>query len=275
MVVRQNSFLRGTFSLTRFLSAITLFVASVSVWSGAATVHPPTTYPVGVLNSKEPSGMAPPLANAVADYHLTYVTDFNQSHLPRGWYPFTGVAGGDPTDRFSAHHVVVAQGLLRLKTYQDPTNLNAWTTAGLCQCGRPLTYGAVFVRSRQTGNNVNSAELLWPNNNSWPPEIDFNENLFRTNATTATVHWTGNQTDFHVLRIDMSQWHTWGVIWTPTRIVFTVDGRVWHLFSVPSSIPHLPMNVDIEQRVKCPSSKYCPRRPSALLVDWVIEYQRN
>ncbi|MDH2903649.1 MAG: glycoside hydrolase family 16 protein [Actinomycetota bacterium] len=219
--------------------------------------------------------MAPPPANALANYHLTYVNDFNQTHLPRGWYPFTGVAGGDPTDQFSAHHLIVAQGLLRLKTYRDPSNSNAWTTAGLCQCGRPFTYGAVFVRSRQIGSAVNSAELLWPNDNSWPPEIDFNEDLFRTKFTTATIHWTGNQTNFHVLKIDVSRWHTYGVVWTPLFILFTVDGRPWHEFAVPTSIPHQPMNVDFEQRVNCPSPKYCPRQPSALLIDWLVEYKHN
>ncbi|MBW4077350.1 MAG: glycoside hydrolase family 16 protein [Acidobacteria bacterium] len=234
-----------------------------------------TRYPAGIYDSHEPSGMAPPAAHALAGYHLTYVNDFKQPHIPLGWFPFSGLAGGLPTDRFSVNHIQLARGLLQLKTYRDPANSNRWTTAGLCQCGRPFTYGAVFVRSRETSDRVNSVELLWPYDNQWPPEIDFNESMYKSNLTTSTVHWLGNKTDFHVLKIDMLKWHTWGVIWTATHILFTVDGRLWHEFSAPTSIPHLPMRVDFEQRVNCPSKAECPTKPSALQIDWVAEYLPN
>ena len=264
-----------TSSSVRVLTALALVVSSILVTLNVPPVGAQTPYPVGLADRHEPSGFAPPPVNVIPGYHLTYVNDFNHRGLPYGWYPFTGRAGGIPTDRFSASHVDVAQGLLRLKTYRDPGNANRWTTAGLCQCLHHFTYGAVFVRSRVTGVGVNSVELLWPSSNNWPPEIDFNEDLFKTNLTTATVHWAGNQTNFRILRINMLQWHTWGVIWTPTHVIFTVDGRPWHEFSGSAFIPHVAMNLDFEQTVKCPSSTSCPLAPASLLIDWVAEYSPN
>ncbi len=247
-------------------------VLSLTTWSNVSSVGAQSPYPMGVVNPKEPSGMAPPPPGALPHYHMTYVNDFNQSTMPKGWYPFNGPAGGIASDIFNSRHILFHQGLLQLKTYRDPRNHNRWTTSGLCQCGHPFTYGAVFVRSRETGPNVNSVQLLWPSNNQWPPEIDFNESLYKTNLTTETVHWVGKGENFHILRINLLAWHTWGVIWTPHYILFTVDGHPWHEFAAPSLIPHLPMRVDFEQRVNCPSTSFCPTKPSAMQIDWIAEF---
>jgi beta-glucanase (GH16 family) len=218
--------------------------------------------------------MAPPGAQALPGYRLTYVNDFNNPGLPPGWNLFTGDPGGISSPNFSAKHVIVTQGLLQLQTYRDPADDNLWTTGGLCQCQRPVTYGAFFVRSRLTAGGSNSAELLWPENNTWPPEIDFNENSGHVDLTTATTHWgTVNHNENAVLYINMTQWHTWGVIWTPTKILYVVDGRTWREFAVPSKVPHIPMTLDFEQRAQCPSVNQCPTQPSAMQIDWVAEYQ--
>ncbi len=221
--------------------------------------------------------MAPPGADSLKGYSLTYVTDFNAPGLPSGWNLFTGHPGGLPTANFDVHHVHVSGGLLRLETYRDPAYGNEWTTGGLCQCGRPQEYGAFFVRSRLTQGGANSDELLWPwNNASWPPEIDFNENLNHLDLTSSTTHWGAtNHEDFKSIRINMLKWHTWGVIWTPTYILYVVDGQPWHEFSIAADVPHIPMTLDFEQRAICPSSFQCPTMPSSMLIDWVAEYKSN
>jgi beta-glucanase (GH16 family) len=135
-----------------------------------------------------------------------------------------------------------------------------------------MTYGAYFVRSRVTAAGANSVELLWPVSNVWPPEIDFNENLFHLNLATSTTHWAGH-TDFQILKINMLEWHTWGVIWTPTYVLYVVDGHPWHEFTNASGVPHVPMVLDFEQRTTCPSVLRCPNSSSELLIDWVAEFQ--
>jgi hypothetical protein len=273
------------------LSGVLLFALVGTTSTGpqisTATTLPPSTqatYPLGVADAREPSGMRPPLPGALAGYHRTYTTDFSGATLPAGWVTFTGVPGGDPTAQFASSHVVVQNGMLRLITYRDPRYVHKWTSGGLCQCGQPMTYGAFFVRSRISNAGPNEVELLWPSNNQWPPEIDFNETGSRWNSTSGTVHHGVYPHDQFVQEnlpgIDLRQWHTWGVVWTPTSIAFTVDGRQWgSTITAPSVIPHLAMNLDLQQRPGCPSSYNftpgCPSQAQTMYVDWVAEYAHN
>jgi outer membrane protein OmpA-like peptidoglycan-associated protein len=71
----------------------------------------------------------------------------------------------------------------------------------------------------------------------------------------------------------MTQWHTWGVIWTPTSVTYTVDGHVWGRFQVPSKVPHVSMTLNIQQQTWCTSNFACPTSPQSTLVDWVSEYR--
>ena len=230
-------------------------------------------YPAGVVDAAESSGLGPLSATSVPGYVESYVNDFTGGSLPAGWSTFSGKPGGDPTGQFSPTHVVVSNGLLHLNAWKDPQFGNRWVTGGLCLCGKPQTYGAFFVRSRQTGSGPNEVELLWPEDNSWPPEIDFNESSGKSFETAATVHWTvANHQIQSFKTTDLSQWHTWGVIWTPQAIDYTLDGHVWASDTVASSIPELPMTIDIEQRTICDPLTQCPARPTSLLVDWVQSF---
>ena len=96
----------------------------------------------------EPSRQLPP--RSLRGYALVYCEDFRGSQLPRGWFKFDGVPGGDPSGMFLPSHVKVAGGLLRLNTYRDAEANHNWATGGVCQCGLARTYGAYFVRSRGT-----------------------------------------------------------------------------------------------------------------------------
>jgi hypothetical protein len=231
-------------------------------------------YPVGTSDKSEPSGKAPPGPNALKGYTLRYVTDFTGTAIPSGWDVFDGTPGGDPDGQFGGAHVVVSGGLLRLNTFKDPAYKNKWVTGGICQCGLPSKYGAYFVRSRITGAGPNEVELLWPATNSWPPEIDFNETGGSDSATSSTVHYgTTNLLDQRQLSINLTQWHTWGVIWTPSKINYIVNGQVWGSISVRTEIPTVPMTLDMEQRDLCQIDMQCPTKPVSMLINWVAEYQ--
>lgn len=269
----QNSSHRS-FAVAGAIALLVPLLSSAMSYEPASATSLP--FPIGTPSKSEPSGMAPPSSTAMTGYHETYVTSFPGRHLPLGWDAFNGIPGGDPGGQFNYRHIVVAQGLLRLKVWRDPQFQNRWVTAGLCNCGHPMTYGAFFVRSRLTGFGPNTAELLWPRASVWPPEIDFNENLSHLNLTTGTLHWPpGDNTNFQMLRINMLKWHTWGVIWTSTSVMYTVDGRPWHVVSQPGTIPSIPMDVNLEQRTMCSLGRDCPTSPSALLVNWVVQYHAN
>jgi hypothetical protein len=259
-------------------TSTTTTVAPTTTTTVAPTTTTTTTlvgpaYPIGTANASEPSGMAPPSAGALSGYTQTYVSDFTGSSLPSGWYAYSGQPGSDPGAQFGTAHVVVGGGLLQLNTWQDPAYGNNWVTGGLCHCGHAQTYGAYFVRSRVTGSGPTQVMLLWPSANVWPPEVDFNESSGATNATSATVHWgsTNNQ-DQRKLTIDLTQWHTWGVVWTPTSITYTVDGKVWGTITNASEIPTIAMTLDLQQQTWCSSGWACPSAPQSMLVDWVAEY---
>jgi hypothetical protein len=239
---------------------------------------PQTAFPIGNVDASEPSGYSPPSANAMAGYTQSYVTDFTGTSLPSGWGSYSGTPGGDPGAQFGSAHTVVGGGILSLNAWQDSAYNNEWVTGGLCQCGLPQTYGAYFVRSRLTGAGPTGVELLFPTQ-GWPPEIDFNETGGQVTSTTATNIWAvsgSSRSQAQVsLSIDMTQWHTWGVVWTPTSITYTVDGRVWGSFTNASEVPDVPMTLDLQQQTWCSSGYACPTTPQSMQVDWVAEYTQN
>jgi len=230
-------------------------------------------YPVGTPDSTEPSGEAPPGPTAMVGYVIAHVDDFNGTSLPPTWEVYTGVPARDPGGRFAASHLVVSGGLLELNTFQDPLYGNRWITGGLCQCGFPLKYGAFFVRSRITGQGPSEIQLLWPASQSWPPEIDFNETGGSGTTTSSSLHYGAANTIIRRhLTIDMTQWHTWGVIWTPSAVIYTVDGRIWGEVKGAAYVPKVPMTLDMQQQQQCEEGRQCPTAPESMLVDWVAEY---
>ena len=232
-----------------------------------------TPYPVGVADASEPSGMAPPSPDALSGYTQGYVNDFSGSGLPSGWSTFAGQPGGDPGAQWSSSHVTVGGGMLQLNTWQDPEYGNEWVSGGVCQCSVGHTYAAYFVRSRVTGAGPTGVQLLWPVAHVWPPEIDFNETDGTTAHTSATVHWgSSNSQEQHRVSADMTAWHTWGVIWTPSEIIYTVDGEEWSSVKVASEIPNQAMTLDLTQQTWCASGFACPTSPQSMQVDWVVEY---
>ncbi|MGA2306290.1 MAG: glycoside hydrolase family 16 protein [Acidimicrobiales bacterium] len=269
--------------ITVVTAAAALYVGIASVFTGSAihktsktSATSPMDYAIGVVDASEPSRYAPPTATALVGYAETYVNDFLGTSLPSGWETFTGVPGNDPQGQFGSAHVTVNGGLLRLNTWRDPAYNNEWVTGGLCQCGFSQTYGAYFVRSRVTGAGPTEVELLWPTSNTWPPEIDFNESGSVTKSTSATLHYgTSDHLDQRTLMIDGTHWHTWGVIWTPTSITYTVDGRAWGRVTKSAEIPDQPMELHIQQQTECSLSYECPTAPESMYVDWVAEFTPN
>jgi outer membrane protein OmpA-like peptidoglycan-associated protein len=229
-------------------------------------------YPSGTANNSEPSGEAPPSPSSLPGYKENYVNDFVGSTLPAGWSSFTGTPGDDPGAQWAASHVVVGGGLLQLNAWRDPDFNNEWVTGGVCQCGVDQTYGAYFVRSKLTGPGPTQVELLWPAQ-GWPPEVDFSETYGPTNTSMATLHYSSANDEVHqTLSIDMTQWHTWGVIWSPSQITYLVDGKVWGTQNVASEIPSQPMTLDLQQQTWCASNYACPTANESTDVDWVAEY---
>jgi Glycosyl hydrolases family 16 len=226
-----------------------------------------------VPDSSQVSGYGPPAADALAGYSRDYMTNFPGSSLPAGWSAYSGTPGGDPGGQFGLAHAVVGGGMLSLDTWQDPAFNNEWVTGGVCDCGVAPTYGAFFVRSRMTGSGPTSVAMLYPNS-GWPPEVDFYETYGGTSQSMATIHWGSSNSQYHSYEnIDLTKWHTWGVIWTATTIKYTVDGQVFDTVTTSDAqIPNVPMHLALQQQTWCSASWACPTAPQSYQINWVEIY---
>ena len=67
------------------------------------------------------------------------------------------------------------------------------------------------------GTGIAHAILLWPADNSWPPEVDFSEdNGGNNDKLPATMHYGASNTQIHrYVAVNLTKWHTLGVEWTP------------------------------------------------------------
>jgi len=260
-------------AFTSSASAVAKNSSGQSAAAKTLTSHDSTaTYSVGTTDASQPSGVAPPTTSEIPGYRLSYVTGFNGSSVPSGWFLYSGKPSGDPSGQWAADHVTVSGGMLQLNTYQDPSYNNEWVSGGVSKYSAPHTYGAYFVRSRMTGPGPTQVEILWPVS-GWPPEIDFDETYGGDTAAQATLHYTSANLQIHKnVNIDMTAWHTWGVIWTPDSITYTVDGKVWGSVNEPSIIPAQPMTLNLQQQTWCSSNYACPTAPQSTDVNWVAEY---
>jgi len=272
---------RGAHSASRRRGFRLGFVAGLAVALGvtAAVVvfaaTPGSITPVSVttrqpLPSRAPSG-----------YQLVVAEKFTGTAIPSGWHPYQGQAGSDTGGWWDPSHVTVSNGALTLRTYRDPANAgprSPWVEGGIdLWPSGVLTDGEYLVRSRVTSaTGVTQVMLLWPNSDNWPPEIDFNESN-GTSESTATLIWATaakrHLAQSPALAIDLTQWHTWGVIVTPRTITYTVDGKTW---ATMANHEQVPMHLALQQQVwacgnssgrACPSSS-TPREVD-MLIDWV------
>jgi hypothetical protein len=180
-MVRKRPLRRGAtwgFSVL-LVASLSSAVQSDVAGAGAHSSRVATVYPIGTPNSSEPSQYGPPAADALSGYTLSYVADFTGTTVPPGWDIFTGVPGGDPGGHFGLSHVVVANGMLSLNTYRDPSWYNRWVTVRASRaraqprsscCGRRRTRGrprstsmkpAVRLPRRPTPLTMARRTILW------------------------------------------------------------------------------------------------------------------
>ena len=121
--------------------------------------------------------------------------------------------------------------------HQEITSGPQWTAGGFSSLspwdGNQETwqYGLFEFRAKvEKGQGTGPAVLLWPHDNSWPPEIDLLESPdANRQGMYFTVHWK-DQNGNHIYKsykfadVDASQWHTYGLEWEKNKLSFFVDG---------------------------------------------------
>lgn len=240
----------------------------------------PSPAPVSSMQPRKAGAATPAAASApgsIAGWKLIYSQDFSGSGLPAGWGAYSGQPGGDPYGQWDPANVIVSDGALHLMA-------TASATGGVMFTGNPQTYGMYLVRMKgdyEPGLQISDIVLLWPQRDVWPPEIDFFEDSGGARDTyKATVHPGPNGDNSNQTHVTVdsnaTQWHTYGVQWTPTSIIFTIDGH-----QAGAAVPHsgLPAWPDIPMNLALQSQNLGAAEPSrtteTMTVDWVAEYAMN
>lgn len=207
----------GTTAGSAATSAVT--AAARAAATAAATVGAPAPS----VPAKPPIAQ-PAAAVASTNWKTVFTDNFNGTSLSSSWWNYNGLSSASGS-YFRPQNIKVSGGSLVLTS----TKVNgAWAGAGVGQKTN-LKYGRWLIRGKiDRGHGVTFVGLLWPLV-GWPPEIDFAEdNAGDRNMMLGTVHYVGgSETSKTLSSIDSTQWHTYGVEWTPGKVVFTVDGRVW------------------------------------------------
>jgi len=233
--------------------------------------------PALVAGPNDPSGIPMPKGD-LAGWKQTFSDDFTGSKLSKKWVAYDGKPRGDDADMFASKEISVAHGMVTLGESQQGSIYNTGGMSNVPSFSQ--TYGKFEVRFRMDeGWGVPYAILLWPSNNKTTPEIDFAEdNGGDRTMTSASLHPTVGDLVHKETHGDYTTWHTAEVVWSPGKIVYSLDGVVWETMTgseVPSTTK---MSLAIQTEVhpcgltweECPN-KTTPARVN-LQVDWVAAY---
>jgi hypothetical protein len=249
--------------------------------------------PTGQQGSGDPSGENP--FTTLSGYTLDYVQEFNGDTMPSGYDEYNGTPGG-----VSSSQSQFVPSMCTFSNGEAHLLANGIDTCGLQYYGTPQTYGAWFARlqspSEPSGVSVGNVFLLFPANNEWPPEIDIYEDHGTRTATSSSVINTvggacGSSPSPQCLSSyvqsngnsggtanDDTQWHTYGVEWTPSGVTWFIDGRV--VFTAPASQapsgsqqPDTQMYMDLQSENTTGAA--APAGMTSMNVDWAEEFSWN
>ena len=249
-------------------------------WVGIALVAALTLSACGTTRAGSGENAMP--TGDLAGWRRVLSDDFGGTRLSSRWVVYDGQPSGDPSGWFDPAHVTVTDGLLTIRgAYQKARK--RWVTGGVStQRSVKQTYGKYDVRFRaDRGKGIAYALLLWPVDGSWPPEIDFAEdNGDRRDRLYTTVHAIGGSQIEKSIHADFRRWHVAGVEWTPGRIAYLLDGKVWATVR-DDRVPDQPMVLALQSQAwycghtweRCPDSTTPP--VVNLQVDWVVAYARR
>jgi beta-glucanase (GH16 family) len=218
-------------------------------------------------------------------WHQTLAEDFTSSGAPTPtrWHVYRGHPSGDPGGTWDPSHMWVTGGQLVIDAFQDPADGGAWASGGMIEApALAQTYGKYEVRFKMSsGLGIAHTIMLWPTSNVWPPEIDFSEDNGAPSRTQdlATLHYGPSNTKLTDLTtVNLTQWHTLGVEWTPGRLVYTLDGTDWATVT-NANVPDVPMSLALQtQAWSCGINawEYCPSATTpghvTMDVDWIVSW---
>ena len=209
---------------------------------------------------------------ASSDFTTVFFDDFNGNSLDRGIW--RSVYSGDYHNgafAWSPGQIEVGGGQLTLPIENDGSG---WAAGGLSTIPDGQTYGSYEFRARiDAGQGTGGVILLWPSDNSWSDEVDIIE-TYRANRDgfAFTNHGTPWETQY--IDVDVSDWHTYRLDWTPGELLLMVDGQ--EVGRMTHDVPSQEMSFGIQGHVFDASESWFGGAPDRstpgrvdIEVDWV------
>lgn len=221
-------------------------------------------------------------------WSLAFEDTFNGTGLDRGKWPI--VYGGSTywNGAFSWSHSDVKVGNGEL-TVSATKSGNTWTAGGLSTMrwdldrtdGYDFTYGRVEIRAAvDAGKGTGPALLLWPFDNTWPPEIDILETPDGARRSAwFTNHWPGpdGEDRYHSVQFKSvdstpfdtagtqyygTNWNTYVIDWLPGKVIYHLNGT--KLYETPAGEPvsAMPMSLGLQMFVAASNDSWYGGGPS-------------
>jgi beta-glucanase (GH16 family) len=162
--------------------------------------------------------------------------------------------------RYLVENTFTRNGSLVLRTQYVA---GEWTCAGVSSGDFLNVAGGRWeIRAKfGSGKGIGYAFLLWPWDNSWPPEVDFVEGTVNGPKIMGSYHWGTASNEQKELRYlqnpDMKGWHTYGVIVGTDRLTYTFDGQPWTVIVHPG-VTTMKMALDFQTAALDPNGIFKP-----------------
>jgi hypothetical protein len=255
----------------------------------------PSEAPTGGQGGGDPSGQNP--ATSLSGFTLKYAQEFNGDSAPANWHVYNNQTPGGE----SSSQAQWVESMCTFSGGEAHFMASGIDSCGMQYMGAPQEYGAFFARlqadDNPSGEMFSDIFLLWPSNFQWPPEIDIYEDKADRTRTAATMFNTvgsacgsspsiscltpysqSNDASNGVANSD-TEWHTYGVEWTPSGVSWLIDGNV--VFSAPASQtpsgaqqPALPMLMTLQSE-DLQGGAGAASGTQTMSVDWVEQFSWN
>jgi hypothetical protein len=190
------------------------------------------------------------------------------------------------------NELVVSAAILNGKWTAGGTTTMRWDLSR--NDGFDFQYGRVEMRAAiDAGKGTGPAMLLWPFDNTWPPEIDLVETPDgQRRSEWFTNHWPGpnGEDNYHSIEIKSvdstpfdalgtpyngKTWHTYTLDWMPQKLIYYIDGV--KLYETPPGEPvaAMPMSLALQMFVAAKNDSWYgggPDRTTPKKVDLHVDY---
>ena len=186
-------------------------------------------------------------ASAPPGYRVVLADDFSRGYLKEHWgdpFPLPWPPGPSANGAYiwDPNEVNVRDGEMQvtMRRHDD----GHWSTTGFSsfKAGIGITYGRVeFDAKVESGKGTVGGILMWPSDDTFPPEIDILETP--ENTGLFTLHWgkgDGGSWPIRDTSFDPSQWHHYTMEWLPSGITIWADGQVKAQWT--DNIPNIKMS---------------------------------